>query len=160
MDRREFVLGGVAAGVLAAGAAEAGGHSRKKAHSRSHGAPTDPSPHAELLAEIADDANDCVEAGDKCVAYCARVLAAGDPSMGACNIAVHNMLAVCEAMSKLAAYGTANMSQLKALAAVCARLCRACERACRPHADHHEACRECMEECQNCAESCEKLVAG
>lgn len=101
-------------------------------------------------------ATDCVAAGQACLENCMRILSGGDKSMAECAYTVRQMMPVCEAMAQLARMGSL---QAKALAAVCARVCRDCEATCKVHAAHHAECKACMDACAKCAVECEKAAA-
>lgn len=98
----------------------------------------------------------CLKAGEECLDHCIRTLSTGDKSMAECAGTVRAMLPMCEAIVELTRL---NSKHLKALAAVCAKVCRDCEAACKKHANHHAECKACMESCQKCAAECEKAAA-
>jgi Cys-rich four helix bundle protein (predicted Tat secretion target) len=97
----------------------------------------------------------CTAAGKACMDHCITMLSNGDKSMVDCFAAARAMVPVCEALTSLAKLNNAN---LKAYAAVCAKVCRDCESACKPH-DKHPPCKACMEACAKCAAECEKAAA-
>lgn len=103
---------------------------------------------------------DCLRAGEDCLRHCGDRLAVGDKTMGECNRAVQNMLALCGAMAKVATYASAEPNRIRHLAAVCGDVCRDCAKACRPHESHHASCKSCMETCQACAKACAKVTVG
>ena len=65
------------------------------------------------------------------------------------------MMPLCEALTTLARM---NSPHTKALAAVCAKVCRDCEATCKKHSQHHAECKACMDSCAACATECEKLA--
>lgn len=99
---------------------------------------------------------DCIKAGEACLDHCVRTLSTGDKSMAECAGTVRAMLPMCHAVADLTRL---NSAHLKALAAVCAKVCRDCEAACKKHQNHHAECKACMESCQKCAAECEKAAA-
>ena len=105
---------------------------------------------------LLDAAMDCVRAGEACLDHCIRSLSTGDKSMAECAGTVRAMLPMCRALIEFNRLGSAH---LKALAALCAKVCRDCEKACEKHANHHAECKACMESCQKCAAECEKAAA-
>lgn len=105
---------------------------------------------------LLDAAQECLRAGEACLDHCIRTLSTGDKSMAECAGTVRAMLPMCRALVDLNRLGSAH---LKALAAVCAKVCRDCEKACEKHAHHHAECKACMESCQKCAAECEKAAA-
>lgn len=100
---------------------------------------------------------DCIKAGETCLDHCIRTLSTGDKSMAECAGTVRAMLPMCHALADLTRL---NSSHVKALAAVCAKVCRDCEAACKKHQNHHAECKACMESCQKCAAECEKVAAA
>lgn len=101
-------------------------------------------------------AQDCIKAGEACLDHCIRTLSTGDKSMAECAGTVRAMLPMCHALVE---FNRLNSTHLKALAALCAKVCRDCEAACKKHQNHHAECKACMESCQRCATECEKLAA-
>ncbi len=105
---------------------------------------------------LLDATLECVKAGEACLDHCVRSLSTGDKSMAECAGTVRAMLPLCHAVADLTRL---NSTHLKALAAVCAKICRDCEAACKKHQNHHAECKACMESCGVCATECEKLAA-
>ncbi len=151
MNRREFIAG---TGTLAAMVATA------TSTVTAHGSDNTAAPAASHLAELATATFDCLKTGEDCLRHCTESLAVGDQSMAACNRTVHDMLAVCEAMSKVATYHTAQAQHTRKLAEVCADICLDCSAACKPHAHHHVTCKRCMESCDACAKACQQVAAA
>jgi len=153
LDRRSALAAAAAAVVLADTAlAQKDPHAGHKMPD----APAAPPPSPKLTAVAAATA-ECQKAGRACLAACTEHLAAGMPSMAACQRAVMNMLAVSGAMADVAGFNNADAKLIKSLAASCAAFCRACEKACESHAAHHAECKACMEACRVCATACEAL---
>jgi len=48
----------------------------------------------------------------------------------------------------------ANSPHLKAMAKVCAEICKSYAKKCEPHIDHLEVCKACMNACKECADAC------
>lgn len=95
-------------------------------------------------AELVAASNDCIAKGQACISHCMETFLSGDTTMAECAFAVQQMLPVCNAMSYLAAYDSA---QLKSMARACIEVCKACEDACRPHQQHQPECRACADAC-------------
>jgi len=136
MERRELLVasaGGIAALLLAA--RDAGTAAAETA------AAGGPNPKVDALAQAAGT---CTVAGNVCLQHCLTLLAQGDKSLGDCAKAVSQMLAVCNAMSTLAAF---NSQYAPRLAKLCVDVCTDCEKACRPHAEHHAVCKACADAC-------------
>jgi Cys-rich four helix bundle protein (predicted Tat secretion target) len=157
MNRRNFIAAGVSGVSLASAAlAAADEHAGHAGHGKAKG---DAAPAATPWLQngaLIDAAADCQKAGTACLEHCLSTLRAGDKSMARCSETVSAMLPMCRALESLAAQGSPH---LKALAALCAKVCRDCEVACKEHAGHHDTCKRCMESCQKCAAACEKLAA-
>ena len=136
MERRDMLVasaGGIAALLLAAqGAGTATAETAAGAG---------PNPKVDALAQAAGA---CTVAGNVCLQHCLTLLAQGDKSLGDCAKAVSQMLAVCNAMSTLAAF---NSQYAPRLAKLCVDVCTDCEKACRPHAEHHAVCKACADAC-------------
>ena len=143
--RRELLIaaGGAAASLAAAGTAWA-----KSPPVHDH--------HGAVNADLIDALAACETRGEACLSHCLDALATGDTSLGACAVHVREMLAVCSAMSTLAASGS---DHAKALASVCAAACKDCAAACREHASMHPTCRDCMEACERTVEQLRAYTA-
>jgi Cys-rich four helix bundle protein (predicted Tat secretion target) len=142
MDRRDFmtVLGSVA---LAAGVTEAAAQTAAE------------SMHPAKFAALTKAANDCVATGEGCLRHCIGMLLMKDTSMGACADASYQTVALCRALSSLAAV---NSAQVPALAKVAMQVCLACQKECEKFPEHLE-CKECAASCKTCAEECRKIAA-
>ncbi len=148
MNRRELVLGSVGAAALGLAL---------RAEAAEPGAPTPPlaagaSGHAALI----DAAFACLKLGEACQQHCLSLLSKGDATLAECASTIAAMLPACEALTQLAVQ---NSPRLKAMAAVCADLCRDCEKACRKHEMHHAICKACADSCAACARECDKVQA-
>lgn len=141
-DAVTLVAGGAAVMSLAALAEGKGGTPAKAAWT--------------INQPLLDAALECLRAGGTCLDHCVRTLSTGDKSMAECAATVRAMLPLCQAVADLTRL---NSPHLKALAAVCAKVCRDCEASCKKHQNHHAECKACMESCQRCALECEKAAA-
>ncbi len=113
------------------------------------------------LQRVINSAAACVQAGESCVAHCMSELANGNTEMANCNKRVHEMLASCNAMLKLASYHSEFATQL---AGLCADICKACKEACaehRTHWDHgmHLECKDCHDACIVCERECRAIAS-
>ncbi|MDO4998275.1 MAG: four-helix bundle copper-binding protein [Neisseria sp.] len=154
MNRRQFI-GSAAAVSLSTVAATAAAHGMHNHGSHDH------AHHAHTAANNPYDAlrtatGHCQAAGNVCLAHCIRLLSQGDTSMKDCATNVNQMLALCGALSNLAAQQSSLVPQL---AKVALQACRACAAACKEHAGHHAECKACYESCLACIKECEKVAA-
>ena len=108
------------------------------------------------LVRVIDHAMDCIKKGETCSQHCIDLFKSGDTSVADCADSVHEMLASCTAMSKLAAY---NSKHLKALMKVCIGVCEDCEKECRKHEDKHAECKACADSCADCIKVCKSYLA-
>lgn len=144
LSRREML---VAAGALATVAA-AGPAFAKAEH--------DHSKHAPQLPALFEALEDCTSKGRLCISHCLASFAEGDSSLAACAAKVHEMDAICDAMSTLVA---ANSSYVSDMAKTCLKACEDCAAECEKHADMHRECRACMEACEAVVPHLKKLAA-
>jgi len=105
---------------------------------------------------IVEHATDCVMKGETCVAHCLELFKAGDTSVAECADTVHEMLASCTAMAKLAAYDSRH---LKDFVRACVGVCEDCEKACREHEKKHAECKACADSCADCIRVCRDYLA-
>lgn len=113
-------------------------------------------PAAPSYAAAIDAAEHCIGTGRACLQLAIASLKKGDPMMAECADTTRAMIAVCSSFAELATLGSPHV---KAIAALCAKVCRDCEKACRKHELHHAECKACGESCARCAMECEKLAA-
>lgn len=143
LTRRE-VLMGAGAVLVAAGApnvfAESGHH---HGHHSKHG-------------KLVETTLHCMRDGEACLDHCMSFFKQGDTSMADCAASVTEMLAMCNAMQKMASYDSKHTGQL---ARVCLDVCRACEKQCNKHAKKHEVCAACARSCKDCIRECKKIAA-
>ncbi len=151
MNRREAIMSTGAILVSASAGAIACG-----AHNAVAGAVNTPAGAGTSDHALADAAHDCVHHGDDCIQHCIGMLAGGDTSMMGCLKTAQDMVAVSEALAKLAIMGS---PRLGVLAKAAVEMCTACEAECRKHAGHHEVCRECADACAKTIASAKKYVS-
>ncbi len=132
MKRRDVLVG---AGALALAAVA------KAAPQKSEG-------KSGAMSALVDAAADCLKRGEACQQHCLQMLTSGDTSMGACGMAVRDMLASVRALLTLAAAGS---SHTKLVAAACATICKDCETECRKHPT--------MSVCKECGDACARMQA-
>ncbi|RZS56891.1 four-helix bundle copper-binding protein [Sphaerotilus mobilis] len=151
MDRRTLIqtagTTALAAFATAAAAQAADPHAHHHGGHAGHGAP-----NAALIAA----ASACVSTGQACLAHCLVLLGNGDKEMAGCAQSVNQLLAVCDALHKVAAQ---QGPILKDLARVAAKTCEACEKECRKHASKHAECKACADSCVDCAKQCKAIAA-
>ena len=150
MDRRDFLLAG--AGAVAGAVASGAVAGRAVADEHHGGAAAAPSPTAAFTAA----ASGCLDAGNTCLEHALKHLAEGDKSLGECAIAVHQMLAVCQAAAVIA---PTDSKYKKTLVQLCRDVCADCETACRKHEKHHAECKACAEACAVTQKEAAKLLA-
>jgi Cys-rich four helix bundle protein (predicted Tat secretion target) len=144
ISRRNLLAAAGALGSVAAGgSAFAAGHDDHSAHG---------SQRPELSSALAA----CAATGEICVAHCLASFKSGDTTLADCATKVHEMLAVCSAMSTLVA---GNSSHTRGLATVCVAVCEDCSAACRKHAKEHRECADCMKACDAVLPELKKLAA-
>jgi len=147
ISRRDILAG---AGALALAAITASpAFAEDDAHQHHH---ADANPNAEAIKT----ANECVAAGQACIAHCIEMIKGGDTSMGECNAAVHISVQMCQTLAILALN---NSKLLKDFAKICIISCTDCEAACRKHEKTMAPCAACAKACRNCIETCKKLAA-
>ncbi|MGA7329579.1 MAG: four-helix bundle copper-binding protein [Rhodomicrobium sp.] len=108
------------------------------------------------LQKLSAAARNCVSSGDACVSHCLGLMAAGDDSVSACAKSAYQMVAMCEAVARLAAANSTHLPQLAKLAHI---TCLDCEAECRKHENEHAVCKTCAESCAACAEECKNYSA-
>jgi Cys-rich four helix bundle protein (predicted Tat secretion target) len=108
---------------------------------------------------LLEAALDCVKTGNICLAHCERELATGNTSLADCQKNVMNVVAVCESLSKVAAFNNADVGHLKAFVKACSAICEDCAKACEKHASHHAECKACYDSCKACSAACDKYTA-
>lgn len=149
MDRRDWLL---AAGGLMAVGMTGMAHADDMQHMHDHHHPAGPRKYQALETSTAE----CRTAGEACLAHCLELLAQGDTTMAACAQNVNQMLAVCDALGRLAAQQSKYTPRLAALTA---DLCKDCEAECRKHEKEHAECKACADACAACLKECRKITA-
>jgi len=144
MNRREAL---VAAGALASLAA-VGPVAAKEAH--------DHSKHAPRGSVLLEELERCDLSGRLCLSHCFVSFSEGDTSLAQCAVKVHEMMAVCRAMSTLVA---SDSTYVRGMARVCIDACRDCAAECEKHAKMHRECGDCAEACEAVIPSLKKLAA-
>ena len=145
IERRQFMLGGTLAvaalgAVGPAAAASQMDHSAHQGHGAYH-APSSP------LQALIDSAFDCQQTGLICTEHCIQLLKGGNNALAECLDKVQEMLAICDAMGRLASYGSAHTRKI---VQICMDICIECEKECRKHAKLHTPCRACADACAEC----------
>lgn len=149
MDRREMLLGTLAAAVTTAAASTASAaDANPHQHHHQHGG----AKHQKLI----DSAAHCVATGEICLAHCHDLLGEGDKAMAACARSVSQLIAICAALRSVAAQ---NGTQLVKMAKVALDICKECEDECRKHEKKHSQCKDCADACADCAKHCKALTA-
>ncbi len=147
MDRRSLIQT-AATSALAALATTAAAQSKDTHAHHHHGG----SANEGLIAAAAA----CLGTGQACLAHCLVLLGNGEKEMAACAQSVNQLLAICDALHKVAIQqGTA----LKDLARLAAKTCDECEKACRKHANKHAECKACADACADCVKECKAVAA-
>ena len=112
--------------------------------------------HAENKNQTAIDAAlHCVKSGQLCMDHCIELFKNGDTSVAKCADTVNEMLAMCTALSQMAAYRS---SHLKDFAKVCAAVCEDCKKECEKHSDKHVECKDCADSCGDCIDACKNIA--
>ncbi|MDJ0848059.1 MAG: Csp1 family four helix bundle copper storage protein [Myxococcota bacterium] len=144
MSRRELLIGAGALATLAA-TSPALGAGR---HDHATHAPR----HPALLGAL----EACTSTGRLCVSHCLVTFREGDTSLAACAAKVHEMMAVCDALTELVA---ANSTHVASMASVCTAVCKECSAECEKHAEKHRECKACMEACDRLLPELAKVAA-
>lgn len=102
----------------------------------------------------------CLQTGEACIAHCMSELSKGNKELGECDLKVHEMLAMCNSLMKLASYKS---DLLKPMANLCAKACDSCAEACNKHSAHfvkgmHLACKDCLDACRECSKQCKQVA--
>jgi Cys-rich four helix bundle protein (predicted Tat secretion target) len=105
------------------------------------------------LPTFAETAASCALKGELCVQHCFEELANGEVVFSNCSIAAHQMVVVCELVSKVAALKSVRLTDLLD---VCTAACKACKEACDEHKSHWSHGMHL--ECKACSEHCDKML--
>lgn len=150
LTRRELLCmaaGATASATLASGVVIASEHAGEHAGHAAHS--------MNKNQTVIDSALDCVKTGQLCLDHCMELFKQGDTSVADCADSVNELLAMCTALSQMAAYQS---SHLRSFAKVCIEVCRDCEDECRKHEEHAQ-CKDCAESCANCIKELENVIA-
>ncbi|MBL0123856.1 MAG: four-helix bundle copper-binding protein [Betaproteobacteria bacterium] len=114
--------------------------------------------HAAMLKyqPLLNAMGDCITKGEVCLAHCLVLLGDGDKSMAECSKSVNQMLAICNALQKLAAQQS---KRTPALVKIALETCTECEKECRKHEKKHAECKACAESCAESIKQCKAFVA-
>jgi Cys-rich four helix bundle protein (predicted Tat secretion target) len=138
----------VAAAAFASASLAGGSAWAAEKHDHATHAPQDP--------KLVEALEACNSTGRLCVSHCLASFREGDTALAACAAKVHEMLAVCSAMSTLAA---SNSTYAPGMAAICAKVCQDCSAECKKHAAEHQECKACMEACDRVVPLLKQLMA-
>ncbi len=142
LSRRELLGGAVATTVaLASGVSLAAGE-------HSHHA-------ANKNTALLDSALECLKQSQLCMDHCVEMMKTGDTSLAVCADLVNETMAMCTALSQMAAYRSEHLHDL---ARVCISVCEDCEQECRKHEQKHAECKACGDSCAACINECEQLI--
>lgn len=159
LGRRELLVGaGALAAAAAASAADhADGHAHGAGEGHHHGGMKyfKAERYARRAPLVAATEN-CISKGRQCLSHCLETFLAGDTTMAECAFAVDQMLAVCNAMARLAAHDS---PQLPEMARACIAVCEHCEKECRRHEEHQPECRACADACAALIAEAKKVLA-
>jgi len=144
MDRRELLAGLATVSAFSAATAVYG----QATHEHSQG--------AGKHAAVVKTAGECETTGEVCVSHCIGLLSQGDKSLGLCATRASELIAVCRALSAIAAQDAPSLAVLAALAE---DVCKRCEAECRKFPQHPQ-CTACADACAACSTECKKLKAA
>jgi len=144
MNRREVIMaagGAVLASTVGSAFAAGKGHQ--------HG--------TELLIQedLARTASDCVRTGQTTLRLSINLLEGGDKSMAECGRAAQDLVATCEAMTKMASFGSRHIGPM---AKIVRDVCIRAEKICSEHKEHKQ-CLDCAKACRECADICNKYIS-
>ncbi|MDH5542822.1 MAG: Csp1 family four helix bundle copper storage protein [Nitrospinota bacterium] len=143
MDRREVIM--AAGGALLAGTVGTA-FAAEKEHKHDSG--------MLIQEDLARSAADCARTGQTTLRLSINLLEKGDISMAECGRTVQDLVATCEAMMKMASFGSRHIGPM---AKVVRGVCIASEKICMKHKEHKE-CVECAKSCRECANICKKYI--
>lgn len=112
--------------------------------------------HSNPLSKVVETALASIGAGQACQSHCYVLLQQGDLSIVDCMKSVDEMVAMSNALVKMASNQSAHV---KALMKVCMQVCDDCEKQCRKHEDKHPECKACAESCVDCIKACKAALA-
>lgn len=105
---------------------------------------------------VFDTAIACEVTGELCIDHCFETFKKGDVSLAGCAESVNEMMAVNQAVQRLAAM---NSPRLNGVARAALPVYENCREQCEKHAGMHEICKKCMESCENLEKAVTALTA-
>jgi Cys-rich four helix bundle protein (predicted Tat secretion target) len=157
MNRRDLCLTSIGATVslLALRAAATGTATEAPAKPSKHSPGSHHGTHeghsGDKSSQIATAAANAVTKGLACADHCVEMLAQGERDMAECLEHVLDLVAVSEALAKLAANHSQHLGQSAKLAAAVAA---DCAKACDKHRKHMKTCQECYDACKDLEKAC------
>ena len=112
--------------------------------------------HGGKNAALIETAFDCLKTGQACLDHCIESFKAGDTKLAECADTIVDLLASCDALSRLASNDSRHLKQFLA---GCTAVCKDCEKACRKHEKEHATCKACADSCADCAREMKKIAA-
>ena len=107
------------------------------------------------LAVLRKAATECILKGDSCIQHCQEQLAEGEKEFIECLQTVQPMVALAQAVEKLASLKSIRLQDVLEAAIFSAK---ACKQACDSHSEHFK---EGMhKECQECSECCARFITA
>ena len=100
---------------------------------------------------LIDATAQCMKTALLCIRHCQKELAQGNKIMAECQQSALETVASCEALQKLASYGSNHTHDFAQLTA---KVCADCAKICEKHIAHMEICKACMEACKDCEKAC------
>ena len=156
MDRREMLMGSVAALALAATgntmADDMGGMAGMGKMEGMEGMHHDVSKRNMTLINAASD---CVLKANLCLQHCIVAMGKGDAGLADCAKSSSQVIAMCSALQQMA---SAESKHLPQLAKVAMEVCKDCQEECRKTEKHPE-CKACEEACETCYNECKRIAA-
>lgn len=147
IERREFLM---KSGLLALAASPVVAGAATDSESHQHGA-------SGQYGALIQEALHCIDTGNACAAHCISDMRGGSTELLECLVRVQELVIACEALSKLAAYGSEHVATY---AAATVEVCDTCEAECRKFEAKHSECKDCADACVACRTECEKVLAA
>jgi Cys-rich four helix bundle protein (predicted Tat secretion target) len=117
-------------------------------HSKmNHQIPIDPK-----LEVLIDYLLECIKMGEICNQHCMHMFQMGDTSLADCAIAVQELVAVSNAVIKLASH---NSQHLNCFVEASLYVAQSCEQECKKH-EKHIQCSDCAEACRDYIDHCKE----
>ena len=148
MERREILkVAAVSIASALSSSALAQGNEHEHHH---HGSHSDSANSSIITTSL-----ECIKTGEACLNHCLYLLGKGKKEMAGCATSVNEMLAICNALMKLASQDS---KRLKSIAKLAADVCESCEKECRKHEKQHAECKACADACAQCLQECKTLM--